>query len=163
MISCSLRPVHMITTKPIAISKNKLLAITLLRYVKKRWWMIIALLFFGIYLSLKENPEKFDTFFMFFCLLYPLLIVIQYWFWVNSAQNKVFLSERIYEIHENKITARVDADTFSTVDKQHIISHDSLLGSYLLYLSKSQFFYIPADAFVSESDLNWFKEHYIQH
>lgn len=151
----------MIKTKTVRISKNKLLAIILLRYLKRRWYLILTVLLLGLVISQKENPEQIDLFFISICFLYPLLIIIQFWIWVNSKQNKIFFTDRMYEIDEDKISGRTDSISFSTVEKKHFIKNDLILKTYLLYLSKGQFFYIPLDSFESEQDRIWFEQNYI--
>lgn len=151
----------MIKTKTVRLSKNKFLGIILLRYLKRRWYLILAVLLLGLFISQKEHPEKIDIFFISICFLYPLLIIIQFWTWVNSKQNKIFLTDRMYEIDEDKITGRTNSISFSTVEKKHFIKNDLILKTYLLYISKGQFFYIPLDSFESEQDRIWFEQNYI--
>ena len=42
-------------------------------------------------------------------------------------------------------------------NKQNIHDKDKVLKNYLLYISKAQYFLIPENAFVSDTDKEWFE------
>ena len=98
--------------------------------------------------------------YLFFLLvvLYPILILFQFWRYPNLEDNKLFLAERYYEIEEEKMNAIIDEDTFSTINHRHFIKYYLINEVYLLYLSRNQFIYIPIKSFKSEDDLQWFKD-----
>ena len=91
---------------------------------------------------------------------YPILIVIQYWQWVNLAENKAFLTERTYEITDGQVTGNTDDNNYSTIEQTNFIKSDTILNTYVLYVTKNQFFFFPFDSFNSEEDRSWFEEIY---
>lgn len=151
----------MIHTKPTSLSKKQFFQLLIVRYVKNKWWLLaLMLIFFGLIAS-REVLERTDFVFLVMFASYPLLIVIQFWLWVNSKENKIFLIERTYEIEEGMIIGKIDENNFSTTEKSNIIKSDTILNTYLLYLSKNQFFYFPFDSFQSEEDRIWFENNYV--
>lgn len=152
----------MIQTHTISLEKSKFLKILLLRYLKTRWPLYGSVFLLAIFISQKSTPDSMDKFFLILCLLYPLMIVFQYWRWVNAKDNQIFLVDRSYDIDGDKITGRTDANNFSIVEKSNFIKTDTLLNTYLLYVSKSQFFYFPFDSFKTEEDRLWFEGNYVK-
>ena len=151
----------MIQTNPASLSKKQFFQILLVRYVKNRWWLIALMLIFFISIASKEHLERMDLAFLAMFAFYPILIVIQNRQWVNSKENKIFLIERIYEIEEDRITGKTNENNFSTTEKSNIIKSDTILNTYLIYISKSQFFYFPFDSFQSDEDRIWFEDNYV--
>ena len=151
----------MIQTKPTSLSKKQFFQLLIVRYVKNKWWLLALMLIFFALIASREVLDRTDFVFLMMFASYPLLIVIQFWLWVNSKENKIFLIERTYEIEEGMIIGKIDKNNFSTTEKSNIIKSDTILNTYLLYLSKNQFFYFPFDSFQSEEDRIWFENNYI--
>ncbi len=152
----------MVITNSVKIEKSKFFKILLVRYLKTRWPLYGSVILIATLVSQKESFDGGDEFFLILFLLYPILIVIQYWRWVNSSENKIFLTERKYEIDENKITGITDENNYSIIEKEHFIKSDIVLNTYLLYISKTQFLYFPFDAFKSIEDQKWFENNYFK-
>ena len=151
----------MIRTNPTRLSKQQFLKLLLIRYAKKRWWLLGIMLVFFALIASRHALERIDYIFLVMFASYPILIVIQYWRWVNSSENKAFLMQRTYEISEDQITGKIDDNNFSTIEKANFIKSDTILNTYLLYVSKGQFFFFPFDSFQSKEDQIWFEDNYI--
>ncbi len=148
----------MINTKNIKLTTKTLFTTLLTVYLKKRWWLILFILIVSFLISLTENKDNDDYFIIIFGFIYPLIILLQYWQFANSKDNKIFLLEKNYEIDNEKIIGNLNDGTSSTIMNNHFIKAIQLKKSYLLYISKTQFIYIPKNAFQTEQDKNWFEK-----
>jgi len=151
----------MIKTNKIKLTPNTVFTTLLKIYWRKRWWFIILMLLMGMLVFTTGQGDANSVFIISFSILYPLLIVFQYWRFANSKENKSYLIEREYEIFNDRIIAILSDGTSSTILTEHFVKYVKLKNDYLLYLSKIQFIYVPNEAFKTESDRSWFKENII--
>lgn len=147
----------MITTKKVKMTPNNLFKILIIRYLKKRWWLIAWMLILAAFLGFNGIQDSFEVFLIVFVLVYPVILVIQFWRYVVSKDNKILLLERYYEIDNEKINGIIDQDTYSPIKLEHFIKVDLIRKTYLLYIAKNQFIYIPMDSFQNDSDRKWFE------
>lgn len=147
----------MITTKKVKLSSKDYFNILILRYIKRRWWLIVWIWILTIIIWFIGDNGEIEYFFTFFAIVYPILLVFQFWRYAKSKDNKIFLLERYYEIDKDKINGIIDDDTNSPIKIEHFIKVDLIKNIYLLYIAKNQFIYIPINCFQSDSDLDWFK------
>lgn len=152
----------MITTKKVKLTPKKLFALLLVRYFKRRWWLFIWLFVAAIILGLDRQQDHLDGLVLFLAIFLPVILVLQFWRYADSKDNKLFLLERYYEIDSDKINGIIDNDTYSPINIEHIIKVDIVLKNYLLYISKDQFIYIPIDSFENDSDRQWFENEVIK-
>lgn len=152
----------MITTKKVKLTPKDLFSILILRYIKKRWWLFAWIWILAIILASDGINDSFDMFFIVFAIIYPILLVIQFWRYVTSKDNRLLLLERYYEIDNEKINGIIDQDTYSPIKLDHFIKVDLIRKTYLLYIAKAQFIYIPIDSFESDSDREWFENEIIK-
>lgn len=152
----------MITTKKVKLTPKKLFSILILKYIKKRWWLFIWIWVLALILGLDGINDSFDVFFIVFAIVYPILLLIQFWRYVTSKDNKILLLERYYEIDNEKINGIIDQDTYSPIKLEHFIKVDLIRKTYLLYIAKNQFVYIPIDSFESDLDRQWFENEIIK-
>ena len=152
----------MITTKKFKLDTKEYFNILLIRYIKRRWWSFILLLIIATYILLKGKTDSFDNFMLMLVIIYPILIVLQFWRYANSKDNKIFLVERYYEIDNDAITGIVDNNAPSSIKLEYIIKFDTIKQYYLLYISKHQFLCIPIDSFKSNTDKEYFENEIIK-
>ena len=148
----------MITTKKVKLTPRQFFLILIIRHIKKQWWLFAAILFLAIFFLVNGINDPVQMFFPVFAIIYPALIVIQFWKYVTSKDNKLLLLERYYEIDNEKINGVIDRDTYSPIKLDHFIKVDLIRNNYLLFVSKNQFIYIPVDAFESDQDKEWFEK-----
>jgi predicted membrane protein len=148
----------MITTKKVKLTPREFFLILIIRHIKKQWWLFAAIWFLAIIFLVNGINDPVQMFFPVFAIIYPALIVIQFWKYVTSKDNKLLLLERYYEIDNEKINGVIDRDTYSPIKLDHFIKVDWIRNTYLLYVSKNQFIYIPVDAFESDPDREWFEK-----
>lgn len=151
----------MIKTNKIKLTSNTVFMTLLKIYWRKRWWFIILMILIGMLVFTTGQGDANSVFIISFTIVYPLLIVFQYWRFANSKENKSYLLEREYEIFNDRIIAILSGGTSSTILTEHFVKYLKLKNDYLLYLSKIQFIYVPNEAFKTESDRSWFKENII--
>ena len=148
----------MIITNPTKLSPAGLFKILALRYLRKRWWLLAWMWVLAVIIGLQETYDNFSLFLIVFSLIYPLLIILILWRFVTAKDNKILFLERHYEIDNDRITGIIDQDTYSLTKIEHFIKAELIQGTYLLYLSKSQFMYIPIDSFRTSEDKLWFEK-----
>ncbi len=152
----------MIKTKKIKLTPKDLFLILIFRYIKKRWWLFVWIWVLTTIIASEKINDSFDMFFVVFAIIYPILLVIQFWRYVISKDNKLLLLERYYEIDNNKINGIIDQDTYSPIKLDHFIRVDLIRNTYLLYVTKTQFIYIPIDSFESDLDREWFENEIVK-
>lgn len=152
----------MIKTKKVKLTPKELFAILIQRYLMQRWWLIAWIWILAIIVGLQDKYDYFTYFLIVFAIVFPILIAIQFWKYAKSKDNKIMLLERHYEIDTEKINGIIDQDTYSPIKLEHFIKVVMIRKTYLLYIAKSQFIYIPIDSFESESDREWFENEIIK-
>ena len=151
----------MITTKKISLTSKQFFKLLINIYIKKRWWVFLWI-WISIVLLLGLQPTKeFEIFLVFFLVLFQILLVFNYWRYSHSKKNKIFFLERYYEIDNEKIIGIIEDGTTTTVRIEHFIKVIKIKGYYLLYLSQSQFLYIPNECFNNRDDQDWFENEII--
>ena len=151
----------MIKTKKIQLTPNTFFLILLNVYFKKKWWFIVLQLTIGLFFLVAERREPIEIFIIVLTLGYPPLIAVQYWRFANSKENKIFLLERDYEIFDDKVIGNLSDGTSSTILIEHFVKVIRLQTSFLHYISKNQFIYIPKNAFKTEAEKIWFEQEII--
>lgn len=144
----------MVTTKEFALTRNAMLRILLLAYLKKKWWMLALVIIIGL-ANLNGNYAT-DKFFVIFAAAYPFLVLFGLWNYANSDENRNFYKTRHYEIDAEKITAYMEGGSDGTIMVNDFVKAFQVGNYYLLYLSKNQFLPIAKDAFLSDSERAWF-------
>jgi hypothetical protein len=153
----------MVRTKKIQLTNKTFFKTLLSVYLKKRWWLILFILIIAILSLFNRNEDTSNDFLIYFGFIYPPIILLQFWRFANSKDNKIFLLERDYEIDNEKIIGNLSDGTSSTIMNNLFIKTIQLKKTYLLYISKTQFIYIPKDAFLTEQDKNWFEKEIVRH
>lgn len=152
----------MITTKKVKLTAKELFSIFMIRYLKKRWWLIAWIWILAIILGFDGIGDSFEVFLIVFAVIYPILLGVQFWRYVTSKDNRLLLLERFYEIDNEKINGIIDEDTYSPIKLEHFIKVDLIRKTYLLYIAKNQFIYIPINSFETDSDREWFENEIIK-
>lgn len=152
----------MIKTKRVQLTPKELFLILIQRYIKKRWWLYVWLWALAIILGLDGINDSFEVFYLVFVVIYPILLVVQFWRFVVSKDNKLLLLGRHYEIDNEKIAGIIDSDTYSPIKLEHFIKVEMIRKTYLLFIAKSQFIYIPSDSFETNEDREWFESEIVK-
>ncbi len=152
----------MITTNNIKLTSKKIFEILMMTYLKRRWWLFAWIWGLAIIILLKDNKESLDVFLIIFTIVFPFVLVIQYWRFAYSNQNKLFLLGRYYEIENDIITGIMEDGTSQPIKTEHFIKVITSSKYYLMYIAKSQFIYVPFESFKNSSDKDWFENEIIK-
>lgn len=152
----------MIKTKKIQLTNKTFFTTLLSVYFKKRWWLLLLMLIIATLTLINKDSKTSNDFLLYFGFIYPPIILLQYWRFANSKDNKIFLTERDFDIYNDKIIGNLSDGTSSTIMNNNIIKVIELKKAYLLYISKIQFLYFPKEAFQSKNDRKWFENEIIK-
>lgn len=130
-------------------------------YLNKRKFFLMWIWILILILALSARDEV-STILLSILLLSQILIVVQFWYFARSKDNKLFLLDRYYEIDGEKLVGILDDGSSSVIMNTHFIKVVQTKHHYLLYISKAQFIYIPVSAFQHKSDREWFNENVVQ-
>ena len=147
----------MIKTKKFNLTKKEYFSFLIRILLKRRWWLFALIYVMTFMILFKDEKDSSDDFFIVFGVLYPLIILLQYWRLAYSKENKIIFKERQYEIFSDRIIAYMGEISEGTIDNQNFIKVFELKDLYLLYISKGQCFYFPKRIFESKDDENWFR------
>lgn len=147
----------MIKTKKFQLTKKEYFLFLTRILLKKRWWLFAFILLISISILFSENRDSSDIFLVVFGFTYPILILFQYWRFVNSKENKIIFAEREHEIFPDRIISRMGEISESTIPVQNFIKVFELKDLYLLYISKGQTLFFPKRVFETAEDENWFR------
>jgi len=146
----------MITTQPIKLTSKKLFEISIMTYLKRKWWLFVWIWGLAIILLLDSKKDSFEFFLFLFCITFTILLVVQFWRNAYSKQNKLFLLERYYEVEPDIITGILEDGTSQPIKIEHFIKVIRSSQYYLIYIAKAQFIYVPFDSFKPPADKEWF-------
>jgi len=152
----------MIITGKIKLTSKKFFIILITTYIKKKWWLLAWIWALILILLLDNNKDSIELFLVLFLFLFQILLVVQYWRYAYSKENKVFLLERHYEIAPGIISASMEDGTLQPLKTEHFIKVFKTKEYYLLYIAKAQFIYLPVDSFSNSTDKQWFEDEIIK-
>jgi hypothetical protein len=152
----------MIKTKQFQLTPDLLQNILLIRYFKKRWWLLAWLWIIAISLLFIPGRDYFKTFFIVFAAIYPMLLVYRLWRFSHSKDNKIFFIRRELKITDDLIEDSLEDGTVYPMKIDYFIRHEKIKENYLLFVAKSNFLVIPKTAFEKEEDLQWFENNFLQ-
>lgn len=137
-----------IKTKEFSLSKKDFFVIITLGYLKSRWWLIILLLLLWLY--------KNAIFIGLLTFFYIFWIILYCWVYANSKKNKIFFQKSYYEIDKDFITGYLEDGGIDKLKLSNIIKIVKTSKYFLLYISKTQFIYLPLNVFTCQEDINNF-------
>lgn len=91
-------------------------------------------------------PAKIRGIYIFyFCMVAVLPIYYTYWFWrfTGGKDNSIFYQQRKFTITENYLEARLNDGSLDKLHWQNVLRIKRIPEGYLLYVSKTQFIYVP--------------------
>ncbi len=153
----------MTSTKPYTLNTNTYFGILLKTRFRKRGWLYIFLIAIGfahLYWFF-SNDSYGNLFWAVLCFVIPLFAITYLWRFSLSGINKEFLSQKQLFFDSEKIKL-VDAS-----GNEGLIPYDNLLfvkensNYWLLYIDKTQFFYVPKNIFNNPEDYSRF-QNYLQ-
>lgn len=149
-----------ITTKEIKLTTKKFFIILLWMGIKSMDHMVMFVTFLGgaFFFAKFGRDGAFEYMIFLMAIVYLFLFFGQPWSYASSKENKLFFRKRYYKIDKDNITAFFDeGNNSSLVEMKYVIKYKFISNSYLLFIAKDRFLYLPIDSFHTKDDLNWFK------
>jgi hypothetical protein len=152
----------MIWTRKVEMTGDEFFYLLLTIYFKKRWIMLIWiwLLIFVLLFSSRINLLQYML--VGILVLTQLILIIQYWVYAHSKDNRIYLLPRYFEITEEQIVEWMDDGTSSAIKVERFIRVMRTGKCYLLFVAKNEYVYLPFSSFESEADMEWFNSEIVK-
>lgn len=147
----------MITTKEEGLTQKEFFRLLIHLYLKKRWWFLVFIFLMVLVQFSVQGKSEGMNFLIIFALLYPSLLLYQYYRYAYSDKNENILRTRHHIITEDAIKTYVDDGSMSELKLSAFIKSDKIKQYYLLYISKNQYLIIKEKEFASAYDKEWFE------
>jgi hypothetical protein len=150
----------MIETEKYSQSPKTYFNIVLKTRIKKRGWLyglIILLGLIHLYLYLINDVES-SIVWAIFCFLYPLFIYIYLYRFSYSKDQREFLDEKQLFFDAEKIKIVENDGGQGEFPYSRINRVKTEKDFWMLYISKSQFIYVPKNIFYTEADCKEFEQ-----
>ena len=138
------------------ISRGEFFRIQVHNYLATRWWTLLALplLAIAVYFKVDGVPVWMLGF---LALVIPAAQSSYFWIHTNSSDNRIFFLSRSYEFNGQHIKSAMQGSA-SELSWQHITRVIHRENYFLLYLSATQYIYVPYRAFALPEDLKAFEQ-----
>lgn len=152
----------MIRTRKIELTGDEFFYLLLTIYFKRKWltitwiWLVIFILLFSAQINAIEYWLV-----GILCFL-QVVLVLQYWVYAHSTDNRIYLLPRYFEITEEHIVECMDDGTTSTIKTERVIKIMRTGKCFLLFVAKNEYIYLPFSAFESETDIKWFESEIVK-
>jgi len=152
----------MICTRKIEQSSDDFFYLLLTIYFKKRWLMLLWIWLVIFVLLFSTRISSLEYLLIGFLFLSQVFLVIQYWLYAHSKDNRIYLLPRTFEISQDQIVEWMGDGTSSTIKKERFIKVMRTGKCFLLFVAKNEYVYLPFSAFESEADLEWFESEFVR-
>jgi YcxB-like protein len=149
----------MITTTAFAPTKTDLFKVLITRYFKKKWWLFALMIVggsFSTFVSHRKDPSA-SIFILVMGIVLPLAICLTFLRYLSSKDNKALYLSRHYSMDFDNINVVLEDGSTSSVKIGNFNKWERIAESYLIYITKSQYYIIPMSSFKSSEDLKWFE------
>jgi len=138
-----------IKTRDQQVTPKELFKLAVFWQMRATWLLFAVLFLFGVFLR--------EPFLMFFCVVFPLLILWGFYRSLNGKANRFFYMPRHYEMDDQYFCTFLQDGGFGKVGWDHFYRCVRYGKSYLLFLSETQFHLMPYSIFFSEADREAFE------
>jgi hypothetical protein len=150
----------MFRTNDFNISKFDMFKILVRSHLKKRWWLVLFLLF---YMLIYNKGKVFDNVYLVLLLLMIFSPIVTYiYFYISDAYKHLF-KQRYFEIdieNEKMTLYSIDGNSKSFMFK-NVLKFEKTKKYYIFYITRFEFVYFPYDCFVSNIDKEIFEKNII--
>jgi hypothetical protein len=147
----------MIRTRIIELTGDDFFYLLLAIYLKKRWLILSCIWILIFMLVLSARISSVEYLLISLLIVFQLALVVQYWLYAHSKDNRIYLLPRFFEIDSQQIVERMDDGTSSTIKTERFVRVMSTGKCYLLFVAKNEYVYLPFNAFENTSDREWFE------
>ena len=137
-----------ITTSEIKLSEKDYFKLLTKKYFKKmKWWLLGPLIPLIIHLWAKGTLNLGDYLFCLVILLIPIYVIIYFYRFANSKENKSATLGHTYQFTEDEVYTFIEDGSRSVIKLSNFIKVYRTEQLALLYLNKVSFLYLPKSAF----------------
>lgn len=146
----------MIETKAYRLTQETFTNIVMRRLFVKKWWFFMAFFLLICFHINFKGLYKFDSFWSYLLIGYPLFYIGYTFFWSRSKSHKDFLAETNLEFDKVSMLFKKNENEVK-IPYKNIKRLETYDQYWLLYISKRNFIYVPKDIFYTKEDLHTFK------
>lgn len=147
----------MIRTRKIELTADSFFYLLLTIYFKRRWLILIWIWLMIFILLFSAHIRSIEYLLILFLLLSQVILVVQYWLYAHSKDNRIYLLPRYLEIDDHQIVEWMDDGTSSTIKLERFVKVMRTGKCYLLFIAKNEYVYLPFSAFENEANKEWFE------
>jgi YcxB-like protein len=147
----------LIKTKQFQISPKELRGIIAVDYYKRmKLFLILFSVLAAINIIVSIIQQRFDWWLVYFLGLIAYFLSVPYWLRLQGRTSALNFQSRYCEMDENFITIFFEDGSISKLRYEHFTKVVKKGEFYFLYMTKTQFHYLPIAAFESEKDMHRF-------
>ncbi|WP_207535708.1 YcxB family protein [Desertivirga arenae] len=154
---------QIIQTSEISLSQKEYFQLLLKKYFTSRsnLYLLIAPALLLLQYTSKGFLDNVDRFVLFLVISYPVYLVIYFYRFSHSKENRAVLTRRTFSITSEELSAAMEDGGSSIIKMNNFVKIYKTKEYALLYLLKNSFIYLPKSAFGSEEEyktvLSWVK------
>lgn len=152
----------MIRTREIELTSDEFFYLLVTIYIKKRWMLLVWVVLLIFILLLTMNIGSVEYVLILLILVFHAILMLQYWIYAHSKASRVYLLPRYFEIDTQHIVERIEDGSSAIMKTDQFIKVMKTGKSYLLFIAKNEYVYLPFDAFKSISDREWFENEIVK-
>lgn len=150
---CLINKYDMIKTAKYIFPPFTYFKIVIKQNLKKSWWLYALCFLFAMKQLFSDDRSEFSIFMIVFGIVYLPVVLIYYYFWATNKKNEPLFVERQLIFDNGKIVITAQNGITSELLVNHIQKTIENTEYFLLYISKSQFIYLPKKAITNDSEL----------
>lgn len=147
----------MIKTNLFSLTRGEFFKIIAINRIKNFWFIYLFSFYAAFHYSKDFGEDKFASFMVIFGIGYLFLMFFYLYYWTWHPYNRIFYNKHYFLIDDYKITTVAENGDKSEMDFLAVVKQAKRDNYWLLYISASQFIYVPKDAFKSPEDVNRFE------
>lgn len=126
--------------------------------LRRYWWLYLITLVFSLLLLERFGKDPVATIYVCIAMTYIFGIFVYLYFLAKSSKNKNLFIPRRLIVDSEKIVSQSEGNVYNELPLTYIINAIERKSYWLLFIAKSQFIYIPKNAFISPEDAAAFRK-----
>ena len=148
-----------ISTKEFAPSRSDMYKLLVNAFFKKNMILKFSLVIMLFVVWLSQVPLDVKYVLSFVIVVYYTYIIFYYWIYTGSESNKSFYTPRSMKFTDEGIMVEAADGSTGNTTWSNLVKVNIVNNTFMLYISKEIFYFVPFSAFNSEIDLEKFKEY----
>jgi len=147
----------LVRTKQFELEEKVYFKILIRTRLKDHWWFYL-IIFLVILWNLNEfGNQPYATTMVVLGFIYPFFSFFYLYYWATSPRNRSVYLKRTMEFNEEYMQITVEDGTENKIPFKKIVKSIETRTFFLIYLSNSQFIYIPKNSFKNHDDVSLFQ------